>query len=242
MVQQRHRTPHRPPQLSFKDRTPRPSTGIWPPLQNAALAPHSLQPARAAWGGTRRDMLWRGGAVMWDTGERHLSMMTQLPSQPGTTHLWAVKWGEKTSLLICGAAVQETETTPDLRSRKGFSMWSEVLPQSQEGMRLMTEPPKITLRIWPKWPSPWEIPLNYWVQDTLIESDSRAQRPLTTQHLPLLPVTLRVAPASRERRQGRRRPHPHSCPRNFWRIWLGKAHSHTFIRAWKTHTDEFSIF
>lgn len=54
--------------------------------------------------------------------------------------------GKKTSLLICGASGQETEATPDLRSKKGFNIWTEVLPKPQEGIRLMTEPPKLTLR------------------------------------------------------------------------------------------------
>lgn len=76
--------------------------------------------------------------------------MTQLPAQPQTTQLCTVEGGEQTPLLICGPWVQETETAPDLRNGEGFHTWGDVLPKLQEGVRLLTEPPKMTLRTEPK--------------------------------------------------------------------------------------------
>lgn len=83
---------------------------------------------------------------------------------------------------------------------------------------------------------PWEMPLNNRVQDISTESDSRAHRPLATQHLPLPPMTGRAGPASRERQQGRR-PRPHSCPRNSSRVCWTWERSFTHLHQGLENTD-----
>lgn len=124
-----------------------------PPGLRGASAPaerrspqHPLQPALAMWGGRRREVPWREGSS-------HGGNRGQSPNDDDTAALSALdhptlgcrRRGKHFSPnLGCLGSGTRNHSRP--QDGKRLNIWSEVLPKLQEGIRLMTEPPKMTLR------------------------------------------------------------------------------------------------
>lgn len=94
-----------------------------------------------------------GEQSLWDTGKGHRSRTTERPSQPRSTHLWLLSEGKKPLSYNLWCINSGTRHLSGSQEQKGVYHTDGILPRPQGGIRLTTDPPKMTLRTLTRWSS-----------------------------------------------------------------------------------------